>query len=163
MIQKAKKIYCSGPSPQLESRNRSIKDTMDTEEYKKMSSERILNWKNEHPEEYAKARENNKLAQQKESVKQKKRIGREKWIQDCLTSGRYEFLRGKTFYKKQYITKSERWTHDHCEFCWETFTEDSEGTAHVGFTTADRYYWICDACFEQFKKAFDFQLGSDPD
>ena len=82
MIQKAKKIYCSGPSPQLESRNRSIKDTMDTEEYKKMSSERILNWKNEHPEEYAKARENNKLAQQKESVKQKKRIGREKWIQE---------------------------------------------------------------------------------
>ena len=55
---------------------------MDTDEYREMTSERILRWKQEHPDEYAKSRENNRLAQQDERVREKKRLGREKWIQE---------------------------------------------------------------------------------
>ena len=83
------------------------------------------------------------------------------WFQDCITSGRYELLRGRTFCKKRYQTKSDRWDHDHCEFCWAKFTEDIDGTEHEGFTTTDRYYWICDECFELFKNHFGFQLEVD--
>ena len=80
MVQTAKEIYCSGPSFQLEKRNNSIKETMDTDEYREMTRERILRWKEEHPDEYAKSREKNRLVQQDERVREKKRIGREKWI-----------------------------------------------------------------------------------
>ncbi len=82
MVKTAREIYCSGPSFQLEKRNKSIKATMDTDEYREMTSERILRWKQEHPDEYAKSRENNRLAQQDERVREKKRLGREKWIQE---------------------------------------------------------------------------------
>ena len=82
MIKTAKEIYCSGPSFQLEKRNNSIRDTMDTDKYREMTRARILRWKEEHPDEYAKSRENNRIVQQDETVREKKRIGREKWIQE---------------------------------------------------------------------------------
>ena len=82
MIQAHKKIYCSGPSPQRELRNKHIKETMSSDYYRNMTSERIRNWKDRDPEGYAKARENNKLAQQSEESKEKKRKGRERWIEE---------------------------------------------------------------------------------
>ena len=82
MVKTAKEIHCSGPTFQLEKRNNSIKATMDTDEYREMTRNRILKWKEEHPEEYKKSRENNRLVQQKEAVREKKRKGREKWVQD---------------------------------------------------------------------------------
>lgn len=82
MVQTAKEIYCSGPSFQLEQRNKSIRKTMNTDEYREMTRKRIHRWKEEHPEDYAKSRENNRLVQESEEVKEKKRKGRERWIKE---------------------------------------------------------------------------------
>lgn len=82
MVQTAKEIYCSGPSPQLEQRNKSIKETMSSDYYRKMSSERIKNWKERDPEGYAASRENNRIANQSEKSKEKKRKARERWIEE---------------------------------------------------------------------------------
>lgn len=82
MILKNKEIFCSGPTHQLDERNRKIRDTMSADEYRQMTSDRIKNWKERDPEGYAQARENNKLAQQSEEVKEKKRKGREQWIRE---------------------------------------------------------------------------------
>lgn len=80
MIQKAKKLYNSGETTALEMRNQSIKATMSNDKYRNMSRERILQWKNEHPEEYKKARENNRIAAQSVESRLKRKASREKWI-----------------------------------------------------------------------------------
>lgn len=87
---------------------------------------------------------------------------RSSWIQDCLTSRRFEYLRGVKLFWRPYRTKSETWTHDHCEFCWDKFTEDQEGTLHEGYTTEDRYYWVCRECYELFKDEYKWE-GKDHD
>ncbi len=94
MVQTAKRIYCSGPSFQLEQRNNRIKETMATDEYRQMSSERIKSWKERDPEGYAASRENNRLAQQAEEVKEKKRLGRERWVKE--NPEQYEANKRKT-------------------------------------------------------------------
>lgn len=43
--------------------------------------------------------------------------------------------------------------HDHCCFCWKTFSECPEDT-HIGYCTDDRYCWICDECYNDYKFIF---------
>jgi len=47
--------------------------------------------------------------------------------------------------------------HDHCEFCGATFST-FEGDLHEGYCTLDRYYWICEACFQDLKDLFQWQI-----
>lgn len=47
--------------------------------------------------------------------------------------------------------------HDHCEFCWETFSV-YDGDLHKGYCTLDRYKWICEDCYEDFKETFEWKL-----
>ena len=79
---------------------------------------------------------------------------RNEWIHDCLTSVRFDHMRGVKLFLLPYKAKSTKWDHDHCEFCWQKFTEDRPDTAHEGFTTEDRYYWVCRECFELFKDEY---------
>ena len=44
--------------------------------------------------------------------------------------------------------------HDHCEFCFEKFQDKS----HYGYSTLDYYYWICDDCFGDFRKMFNWTV-----
>ncbi len=76
---KSKELYCSGPTPALKARNEKIQATASQEAYREMSRERIKRWKNEHPEEYAASRVNNRLAQQNEATKQKRNVSLKKW------------------------------------------------------------------------------------
>lgn len=80
MVKKAKELYCIGDSFHLQKRNASIKRTMNEDKYKEMTSKRIKKWKEEHPEEYAKARENNRVSMQSEDTRKKKREARNKWV-----------------------------------------------------------------------------------
>lgn len=45
--------------------------------------------------------------------------------------------------------------HDHCDFCWEKFSR-LEGDLHKGYCTLDKYYWICDNCFNDFHCMFNW-------
>ena len=80
MMQKAKELYRSGETQALKMRTQSIKKTMSDEKYRNMTRERIMQWRNENPAEYKKAREKNRLANQSEESRLKRKASREKWI-----------------------------------------------------------------------------------
>lgn len=65
------------------------------------------------------------------------------------------YLKGKTLLHRVWQPRSPKWDHDHCEFCWEKFS-DADGAAHEGYTTEDNYHWICPVCFRDFKTMFDW-------
>lgn len=80
MVEVAKSLYHSGDSPQLRKRSEAIKNTMSDDKYREMTRERILRWKNEHPDEYERAREANRQAQKNPEVIEKRKQSRKKWI-----------------------------------------------------------------------------------
>lgn len=81
MLQTARRLYCSGNTHALAERSGKIKKTMSAPQYREMTSVRIKKWKTEHPDEYERSRENNRIAQQSELVKEKKKKSRKKWIE----------------------------------------------------------------------------------
>lgn len=54
------------------------------------------------------------------------------------------------------------WDHDHCEFCFATFTvHASPGSLSVGYCTQDEYRWICEQCFAAFQERFCWVVDVD--
>ena len=47
--------------------------------------------------------------------------------------------------------------HDHCAFCWAKFAEASD-CLHEGYSTENRYYWVCEECFHDFKERFGWRV-----
>lgn len=47
--------------------------------------------------------------------------------------------------------------HEHCEFCWDKFGE-SEDCLKSGYCTLDEYRWICNDCFQDFQKQFEWTV-----
>lgn len=45
--------------------------------------------------------------------------------------------------------------HEHCAFCWETFSE-YEDDLHTGYHTLDSKYWICSKCYNDFEHMFNW-------
>lgn len=59
--------------------------------------------------------------------------------------------------KKSVFKASATNDHEHCEFCWDKFGEN-EGSQHLGYCTLDRYHWICNECFQDFREQFEWHL-----
>lgn len=78
----------------------------------------------------------------------------EQWTGDWRNRGQESFLQNATLHSANYTAPSETWTHDHCEFCWATFSDED---LSKGYTTADRYHWICPECFHDLKDIFSWQ------
>ena len=72
---------------------------------------------------------------------------------DWRLSGQENYLSGKALYFRKWKAPKKEWDHDHCEFCWEKFS-DYPDTLHEGYTTEDNYYWICPTCYNDFKEMF---------
>lgn len=71
-------------------------------------------------------------------------------------------LQGVTFHWSRYTQPSPTWDHDHCEFCFQRFAEAQAGytdAQHCGYTTEDRFNWICKKCFEDFKDRLNWIIG----
>ena len=49
------------------------------------------------------------------------------------------------------------WDHDHCAFCWATFSEHTEDALRHGYRTG-RSDWVCPACADEFAAAFSLRL-----
>lgn len=81
MLAKAKELYHSELTEARQQRSRWIKDTMSAEKYREMTRERIKRWREEHPEEYEKARLKNKLSLDSEDVKQRRNNSLKLWKQ----------------------------------------------------------------------------------
>ena len=66
-----------------------------------------------------------------------------------------DYLMGDKLHKQDYAAPSPKWDHDHCEFCWATFSEH-DGDLHEGYCALDKKRWICEQCFQDFKGMFNF-------
>ena len=78
---------------------------------------------------------------------------------DWRLQGQERYLKGVKLTFKNYQQYSPNWDHDHCSFCWATFSE-YEGDLHEGYCTLDHYHWVCSECFEDFKDMFCWQVVS---
>ena len=96
----------------IDERNDSIRKTMSNDKYKIISSERIKRWKENNPEEYAKARENNKKAMNNSETKEKRNKSLEKWkLEHPAEYAQWEENRRKALGKednKNKISKSQK-------------------------------------------------------
>jgi hypothetical protein len=89
--------------------------------------------------------------------------------------GRGKWVEGKTLRHHNYRTYSPTWDHDHCYFCWRRFMDPTDPAnepewfangeiATVGYGTvafgerSDDYYWICEACFQEFDPFFHWTV-----
>ena len=66
-------------------------------------------------------------------------------------------LRSKNLQWSRYTQRATDWDHDHCEFCWRRFSEPSAGyidSVEFGYTTPDRFNWICQECVNKYKERF---------
>ena len=50
--------------------------------------------------------------------------------------------------------------HDHCEFCLAKFAEADviPEALHAGYATLDKYRWICQQCFDDFRPRFEWTV-----
>ncbi len=70
---------------------------------------------------------------------------------DWRLQNQEKYLFSVTLYFKKYAEKKTETDHDHCEFCWQKFSNSILGSLVQGYTTADDYHWICEKCYEDFK------------
>lgn len=82
MLEASKNAFQSGDSPALRARSQRIKEVMSDNKYRKMTSERIKNWRTENPEEYAEARKNNHEAMKMPECKAKRKASFDNWIKN---------------------------------------------------------------------------------
>lgn len=45
--------------------------------------------------------------------------------------------------------------HEHCVFCWDKFLKNENIKMNV-YATTNLKYWICEKCFNDFRKEFDW-------
>ena len=80
---------------------------------------------------------------------------------DWRIMGQDDYLMEKKLYFIKFQPHSEKWDHEHCEFCWATFS-DAENDLHEGYCTtpdnSNNAYWICSKCYEDFKEDFKWKL-----
>ena len=75
-------------------------------------------------------------------------------LHDDRLQGQEEYLIHASVVKALYPSVTNK--HKHCEFCKAKFGIDEK--LKQGYATKDRYYWICENCFEDFKDLFKFRL-----
>lgn len=82
MLKAAKEAFSSGDTPALRARSQRIKEVMSDEKYREMSRSRIVNWKENNPEEYAEARRKNCEKIKTTEVQEKRQTSLKKWAQE---------------------------------------------------------------------------------
>jgi hypothetical protein len=69
------------------------------------------------------------------------------------------WLKGSTLSFRDFIP-SPGTDHAHCEFCHAKFMiTGTPDTLHFGYTTVDRYQWICTTCFRDFREMFQWTVA----
>ncbi len=82
MLEASRNAFQSGDSPLLRARSQRIKEVMSDEKYRKMTNERIKNWKAENPEAYAEARKKNHEAIKKSESQAKRKASFDQWVKN---------------------------------------------------------------------------------
>ena len=74
---------------------------------------------------------------------------------DWRRSGQENYLKGVVLQLETYAPPRPSWDHEHCEFCNSKISQHAEDLPR-GYATPDRYRWICETCFEDFREEFGF-------
>lgn len=80
---------------------------------------------------------------------------------DWRLKGQERYLQGALLIWSRWAPpiNNPAWDHDHCEFCSRKFMAvDATDVLREGFTTEDRFRWICRRCFEDFQSKFQWKL-----
>ena len=81
---------------------------------------------------------------------------------DWRLQNQEKYLKGAVLFRRPYRRSSPSSDHDHCEFCWANFMEeDYPDVLHDGYCTEDRYRWICEGCFTDFRDRFGWRVSDD--
>ncbi|MBL7716606.1 MAG: hypothetical protein JNL01_14170 [Bdellovibrionales bacterium] len=81
MLTAAKEAFSSGDTPALRARSQKIKEVMSDDKYRKMSQVRIINWKNNNPEEYAEARRKSREKIKSSEVQEKRQASLKRYAE----------------------------------------------------------------------------------
>jgi len=73
---------------------------------------------------------------------------------DWRLTNQINYLKEKELIYSNYTKRSDSWEHDHCEFCFEKFYDESQ----YGYHTLNSYHWVCEDCFNDFLKLFKWIL-----
>lgn len=81
---------------------------------------------------------------------------------DWRLTNQERYLREAVLIWRTYAPANPENDHDHCEFCYVKFMTGSEPeTLQQGYSTPDRYRWICRACFDDFAAQFAWRVEGD--
>ncbi len=72
---------------------------------------------------------------------------------DWRLQGQEQYMKNLSFVMKQFPL--ETLDHCHCEFCWEKIGYGNDAITK-GYQSTDKYRWVCEACFQDFKDMFNF-------
>ena len=78
-------------------------------------------------------------------------------MSDWRRRGQEKYLFGAVLVFSKYKGYRDGWDHDHSEFCNVKFSESQPDSESHGWTTEDRYHWICSGCYEDFKDEFKWR------
>ena len=76
---------------------------------------------------------------------------------DWRISNQMDYLFQAKLKHMDYAERASKTDHDHCEFCMDKFS-DRPDDLHIGYCTADEYYWICEECFTDFAEMFEWRV-----
>jgi hypothetical protein len=80
---------------------------------------------------------------------------------DWRLRGQQKYLQDASLLHRPFQSYDGR-DHEHCAFCWAKFmVEDYPKVLHSGYCTPDLHHWICEACFQDFREKFGWQLIAD--
>lgn len=74
---------------------------------------------------------------------------------DWRLTNQIAYLNRKQLKHIQFQPYSDKWDHEHCEFCMKKLVNVSE----YGYCTLDNYYWICEDCYNDFKEMFHWTIS----
>jgi len=75
---------------------------------------------------------------------------------DWRLTNQLDYLKERHLKYSAYEKRSADLEHDHCEFCYEKFYDESQ----YGYKTIDDYYWVCENCFNDFFAMFKWNLDA---
>lgn len=73
---------------------------------------------------------------------------------DWRLTNQLNYLNNKQIIHVKYEAYAIEWEHEHCEFCYKKIPENTQ----IAYCTPDKYYWICETCYNDFKGIFQWDL-----
>lgn len=83
-------------------------------------------------------------------------------MSDWRLQGQERYLSDVSLVRSRYRVYRADWDHDHCAFCHRKFAERGADFDR-GYATLDRYHWVCETCFADFKDSFGWTVSARDD